>query len=147
MKEAGPREQWLREQREANYAARNKPRNTPEASGTARKAPSSSLLSELSRNIVRASPPSQAKATKGKAGMAVGTPHVRRSTAGTGLQVGAAGAVQPATSEIMDATAGETAPNLRLKAGRPKKGEKRAKPWEAAGISKASWYRQKKAPK
>jgi len=54
---------------------------------------------------------SQAKATEGKAGMAVGTPHVRRSTAGTGLQVGAAGAVQPATSEIMDATAGETAPN------------------------------------
>jgi len=28
-----------------------------------------------------------------------------------------------------------------LKLGRPKKGEKRAKPWEAAGMSKASWYR------
>lgn len=54
---------------------------------------------------------SRAKATKGKAGMAVGMPHVRRSTAGTGLRVGAADAVQPATSEIMDVTAGETAPN------------------------------------
>jgi hypothetical protein len=53
---------------------------------------------------------SQAKATKGKAGMAVGTPDVRRSSAGTGLRVGEAVAVQPATSEIMDVTAGETAP-------------------------------------
>lgn len=54
---------------------------------------------------------SLAKATEGKAGMAGGTPTVRRSTAGTGLRVGAADAVQPATSEIMDVTAGETAPN------------------------------------
>lgn len=54
---------------------------------------------------------SQAKATEGSAGMAVVTGHVRRSTAGTGLQVGEAVAVQPATSEIMDVTAGETAPN------------------------------------
>lgn len=53
---------------------------------------------------------SRAKATDGKAGMAVGTPHVRRSTAGTGLRVGVADAVLPATSEIMDVTAGETAP-------------------------------------
>ena len=36
---------------------------------------------------------------------------VRRSTAGTGLRVGEADAVLPATSEIMDETAGETAPN------------------------------------
>lgn len=56
---------------------------------------------------------SQAKATKGKAGMAVDTVHVRGSTAGTGLRVGAADAVQSATSEIMDVTAGETAPNSR----------------------------------
>lgn len=55
---------------------------------------------------------SQAKATEGKAGMAGGDDApVRRSTAGTGLRVGAADAVQPATSEIMDVTAGETAPN------------------------------------
>lgn len=47
---------------------------------------------------------SQAKATKGKAGMAVDTVHVRGSTAGTGLRVGAADAVQSATSEIMDVT-------------------------------------------
>jgi len=53
---------------------------------------------------------SQAKATEGKAGMAVVMDHVRRSTAGTGLLVGEAVAVQPATSEIMDVTAGETAP-------------------------------------
>lgn len=49
---------------------------------------------------------SQAKATEGKAGMAGVTGPVRRSTAGTGLRVGEAGAVQPATSEFMDVTAG-----------------------------------------
>lgn len=54
---------------------------------------------------------SRAKATEGKAGNAEGTPLVRPTTTGTGLQVGAADAVQPATSEIMDVTAGETAPN------------------------------------
>ncbi len=54
---------------------------------------------------------SQAKATEGKAGMAGVTDPVRRSTAGTGLRVGEAGADQPATSEFMDATAGETASN------------------------------------
>jgi hypothetical protein len=54
---------------------------------------------------------SQAKATEGKAGNAEGTPLVRQTTTGTGLRVGAADAVQPATSEFMDVTAGETAPN------------------------------------
>lgn len=49
---------------------------------------------------------SLAKATKGKAGMAVVTGHVRRSTAGTGLRVGVASAVLPTTSEFMDVTAG-----------------------------------------
>lgn len=54
---------------------------------------------------------SQAKATEGKAGMAEAECGlVRRSTAGTGLQVGEASADLPATSEIMDVTAGETAP-------------------------------------
>jgi hypothetical protein len=55
--------------------------------------------------------PSQAKATKGKAGTAGAPGTVRRSTAGTGLRVGESGAVLTATSEFMDATAGETAPN------------------------------------
>ena len=55
---------------------------------------------------------SQAKATEGKAGMAGGDgAPVRRSTAGTGLRVGEASADLPATSEHMDVTAGETAPN------------------------------------
>lgn len=54
---------------------------------------------------------SRAKATEGKAGMAVGTPHVRLTTAGTGLRVGEASADLPTTSEFMDVTAGETAPN------------------------------------
>ena len=82
-----------------------------------------------------------AKATKGKAGTAVVKGHVRRSTAGTGLRVGAAGAVQPATSEIMDATAGETAPNSRRGRGRPKIIGPR--PWELEGIPKRTWYRRK----
>ena len=54
---------------------------------------------------------SQAKATEGKAGMAGVTGPVRRSTAGTGLQVGESGAALTATSEFMDVTAGETAQN------------------------------------
>ncbi|CEG08759.1 hypothetical protein BN961_02177 [Afipia felis] len=55
---------------------------------------------------------SQAKATEGKAGMAgVSIGPVRRSTAGTGLQVGESGADLTATSEHMDVTAGETAPS------------------------------------
>ncbi len=54
---------------------------------------------------------SLAKATRGKAGTAGGAAPVRRSTAGTGLRVGAAGAALPATSELMDVTAGETALN------------------------------------
>ncbi len=52
---------------------------------------------------------SRAKATRGKTGTAAGKPSVRRSTAGTGLRVGEAIAVWPATSEFMDVTAGETA--------------------------------------
>lgn len=42
------------------------PRNTPEASGTARKASSGSLLGGPSRNSVRASPHPVAKATEAK---------------------------------------------------------------------------------
>lgn len=54
---------------------------------------------------------SRAKATEGKAGNAEGTPLVRQTTTGTGLRVGEASADLPATSELMDVTAGETAPN------------------------------------
>jgi len=54
---------------------------------------------------------SLAKATRGNAGMAGVTGPVRRSTAGTGLRVGEASADLPTTSEFMDVTAGETAPN------------------------------------
>src|SRR6202161_3927970 len=53
----------LRAMREANYAARKKPNPfedaTPEASGTARTAPSGSSLVKPSRNSVRASPSSK----------------------------------------------------------------------------------------
>jgi hypothetical protein len=117
------------------------PKNTPEASGTARKAPSGLVLAKPSRNSVRAStlakvddgvaltsmahppglidkiagairsgklkisPPNPvAKAIKGKAGTAEVKGLVRGSTTGTGLRVGEAVAVQPATSEFMDAT-------------------------------------------
>jgi hypothetical protein len=54
---------------------------------------------------------SQAKATEGTAGMAGINGPVRRSSAGTGLRLGEASADLPATSEIMDVAAGETAPN------------------------------------
>ncbi len=52
----------LRAMREANYAARN----TPEASGTARKAPSVPESTGTTRNSVRASTHPVAKATKAK---------------------------------------------------------------------------------
>lgn len=65
----------------------------------------------IAPDMSRADILSQAKATEGKAGMAgVGSDPVRESTAGTGLRVGEADADQPATSELMDVTAGETAP-------------------------------------
>lgn len=70
---------------------------------------------------------SRAKATEGKAGNAEGTPLVRQATTGTGLRVGAADAVQPATSEIMDVTAGETAPNSPAVA--------ETRPHDSAGLS------------
>ena len=40
-----------------------------------------------------------------------------------------------------------SSPAVPTKRGRPPKGEKREKPWEAAGMSKASWYRQKEKSK
>lgn len=61
-----------------------------------------SVITEKSRETIQ----SQAKATEGKAGMAGVTGPVRRSTPGTGLRVGEAGADQPATSEFMGVTAG-----------------------------------------
>lgn len=71
---------------------------------------------------------SRAKATKGKAGMAVGQAHVRRSTAGTGLRVGVSGAGLTATSEFMEVTAGETAPNSEAARTRLKATSRRPRP-------------------
>lgn len=127
-------------------AATRARKNTPEASSTARKAPSGSLLGEPSRNSVRASTHPVAKATKGKTGTAGSQAPVRRSTAGTGLRVGEAVAVQPATSEIMDATSRERpAPNLKRGRGRPK--IEGPRPWDVEGISKRTWHRQQKKNK
>lgn len=97
---------------------------------------------------LKVSPPNPvAKATKGKAGTAEVKGLVRRSTTGTGLRVGAAVAVQPATSEIMDVTGRRDA--HQLKRGRPlaKNADKalmQTKPWLAEGMSRASWYRRKR---
>ena len=166
------------DQLKALGVARRARKNTPEASGTARKAPSGLLLGKPKRGSARAStiakvgdgialtsmahppgliekiagavrsgklkisPPNPvAKATKGRTGTAVGAAHVRGSTTGTGLRVGAAVAVQPATSEIMDATSRER-PAPVLKRGRPKSGKPR--PWEVERVSKRTWYRRKR---
>ena len=64
-----------------------------------------------------------AKATKGKTGMAEVQDLVRRSSAGTGLRVGAADADQPQRGR-----------------GRPKIDGPRE--WEKEGISRAEWYRR-----
>jgi hypothetical protein len=90
-----------------------------------------------------------AKATKGKTGKAEVKGLVRGSTTGTGLRVGEAVAVQPATSEFMDVTAGETAPLVRR--GRPRlevvdKTLAAMKPWLTGNprMSKSTWYRRKR---
>jgi len=74
-------------------------------------APAASSFAPSPRGVAAGATNPVAKATEGKAGTAVVTGHVRRSTTGTGLRVGVADAVRPATSEVMDVTAGETAPN------------------------------------
>jgi hypothetical protein len=128
------------------YASKEHPcrgsKNTPEASGTARKAPSGSVLAESSRNLVRASTHPVAKATKGKAGTAEVKGLVRRSTAGTGLRVGEAVAVQPATSEFMDVTGRRDVHQIKRGRGRPKVTGPR--PWETAGVSKTTYYRERR---
>jgi hypothetical protein len=103
--------------------ARHAARNTPEASGTAR------------------SPNPRAKATKGKAGTAEVNGLVRRSTAGMGLRVGEADAVQPATSENRDVTCRRDGNPIR-KPGRPK--IEGLRPWEAENISRSTYYRDRR---
>ena len=86
-----------------------------------------------------------AKATKGKAGTAGVKGPVRRSSAGTGLRVGEAVAVQPATSEIKDATGRRDVHQPIRGRGRPKVEGKR--PWELEGIPRRTWYRRQKDAK
>jgi hypothetical protein len=85
-----------------------------------------------------------AKATKGKAGTAEVKGLVRRSTAGTGLRVGEAVAVQPATSEIMDVT-GRRDAHINSKGGRGRPKVEGPRPWHLAGISKRTYYRRRLA--
>lgn len=76
-------------------------RNTPEASGTARKGPSGSVLAGPSQKAARPT-------------------EVKRDSV-------------------------SASPLSKRKTGRPRIGEVRDKPWEAAGMSERTWYRRRKA--
>ena len=93
MKEIGPRERKLREQREANFGLRLKPRK-----------------------------PADGPIGDGVAFTSMAMPK---------------GVLEKTVAAIRDGRL-----SLDKKRGRPKKGEVRNKPWEAAGLSRAQWYRK-----
>lgn len=128
-KEIGPRERALREMREARFA---------------RKGPNPF------EDVARCREP----APKENAG-ATASPVVREGIKAREMRRQKPAVKSGSISADKGQEAREQAPSLERgstpllstnsKRGRPKKGEKRDKPWEAAGISKASWYRQNKS--
>jgi hypothetical protein len=125
----------------ANAVATRARKNTPEASGKARKAPSvkavsaSAPMTNTSRISDRASPPSQAKPEPKQAVVAMRSKTASRDkTAGIRITVGR-------TTEAAGQSAIAPAAPI-LKRGRPKLEGKR--PWEIEGMSRRSWYRRQK---
>ena len=143
-KELGPREKQLREQREAQFAARNKPNPFEDAARGRDPAPKSSDGSVESRHAAMAANPLVGNVEAKKVGRSI--------SRSAGVTPGPSGAKsnRPAhkiiegLKEAIAVVRGEAEPAkvTVVKVGRPKKGEKRDKPWEALGISKASYYRR-----
>jgi hypothetical protein len=139
MKE-GPREQQLREMREASFARKRKGADRPNTSP------------ELEAAFAILLP--KAKSSDGAQGAHQSSKDDARETKRPEMDAGAApspsdshsGApLQPRGEPVQSKPTQPTgSPNKR---GRPKKGEVRDKPWEAAGISKAQWYRRQKESK
>lgn len=116
-------------------AKRASRKNTPEASGKARKAPSGSLLGEPSRNSVRASTPSKGLRILARA---------KKPSEPIGDGVALMSMAHP--SGLIDKIAEAiSSGKLSLKRGRPKVTGQR--PWEAAGMSKRTYYRRRQKEK
>lgn len=115
MKE-GPREQQLREQREArfraNHSGGSRVEGNPRPHGES-----------LQQGAATSSKPSTAAKPRGKGSDAANVAKPQ---------------IEPASAPP------QSPPETKLKLGRPKKGETREKPWETEGISKAGWYRRRK---
>ncbi len=136
-KEVGPRERQLREQREARFAARNKPNPFEDAARGRDPAPKSSVDGG----------PKATKPSVGPAGgvMLEGQPARQKPKPNRPPHK-----IIEGLKEAIAVSMGEVNPAkvTVVRVGRPKKGETRDKPWEALGISKASYYRrQAKAAK
>lgn len=137
MKE-GPREQQLRDMREANYARKRKGPDSPKTSQELDVA--LAALLPVAKSSDGAQDAHQSHTTRGA-----------RKTKRPVMDVGVAPGPSEANSGApqlrrepvqMKSTQPTGSPNI--KRGRPKKGEIRFKPWEAVGISKAQWYRRQK---
>lgn len=125
MKEIGPRERMLREQREAKFMRSQKPNPFEDAASGRDPAPKSSGGGVAKR-------PKQ--------------PSMESRLMPPGSPDANSGAPQPRGEPVRTKSAQPTgSPNI--KRGRPKKGEKRDKPWDAEGISKASYYRRRQKEK
>ena len=138
-KELGPREQKLREQREARFAARAKPNPFEDAARGSDPAPTSAPVP--SDGSVRQGPPSG----DGQTGAAVRLP---KGPATATNSKRPSHKIIEGLKEAIAVVKGEAQPAkvTIVKVGRPKRTE--AQPWEALGISKASYYRrQAKAAK
>ena len=53
------------------------------------------------------------------------------------------GVAKPTEAERGDCGTAPRPPEAKRKTGRPRLGEVRDKPWEAAGMSRSTWYRRK----
>jgi hypothetical protein len=118
---------------DAKRAAR---KNTPEASGTARKAPSGSVLAELSRNSVRASTHSK--------GLRILSRAKPKSIEPIGDGVALTSMAHPPglIDKIADAI---KSGKLSLKRGRGRPKVTGPRPWETDGVSKRTYYRRRLA--
>lgn len=136
MKEIGPREKALREMREARLkrnspnpfedAARGRDVVVPKSSGGGAEGRSTRQPTEKEPR-----PTSDSVQKQRVAVVAPSPPEAKLESSTAVVQVA-----------VNDQVAGSI-PASPAKKGRPKAGETRAKPWEAEGISKASWYRRR----
>ncbi len=136
----GPREQWLQDMREAKF--RNRNRNNPFEDAARGRDPAPK---KPQGTIDGSSPKGPDLATARSAAV-----RLPKGPATATNSKRPAHKIIEGLKEAIAVVRGEVEPAkvTVVKVGRPKKGETRDKPWEALGISKASYYRrQAKAAK